>query len=94
MSRLIDVESLKDRMSECTMSNDEYERFCKIIDDEPTAYDFENVMAKLEVMQSLSEEAVEYEKRNGSTEDIYKAQVNHKDFNNLIEIVKKGWCLQ
>ncbi len=44
MSRLIDDMSLKDRVSEYTLSPDEYERFCKIIDAEPTAYNVENVL--------------------------------------------------
>lgn len=44
MSRLIDDMSLKDRVSEYTLSADEYERFCRIIDTEPTANNVENVL--------------------------------------------------
>lgn len=43
MSRLIDDMSLKDRVSEYTLSPDEYQRFCRIIDAEPTAYNVDNV---------------------------------------------------
>ena len=38
MSDLINRSSLKDRASEYALSEDEYKRFCNIIDAEPTAY--------------------------------------------------------
>lgn len=46
--RLIDADSLRDRASEYVLSNDEYERFCKIIKTEPTAYDVDAVVKELE----------------------------------------------
>ena len=48
MGRLIDTDSLKDRASEYTLNEDEYRRFCEIIDAEPTAYDPDKVVEKLE----------------------------------------------
>lgn len=53
MSRLIDDMSLKDRVSEYTLSSDEYERFCRIIDAEPTAYNVDNVLNQLEEEKSF-----------------------------------------
>lgn len=41
MGRLIDTDSLKDRASEYTLNEDEYRRFCEIIDAEPTAFDLD-----------------------------------------------------
>ena len=41
--RLISDEDLKDRASEYCLSEDEYRRFCKIIDAEPTACDMDNL---------------------------------------------------
>lgn len=46
--RLIEANSLRDRASEYALSNDEYERFCKIIEGEPTAYDVDAVVKELE----------------------------------------------
>ena len=48
MGRLIDANSLRDRASEYALSSDEYERFCKIIEGEPTAYDVDAVVKELE----------------------------------------------
>ena len=41
--RLISDEDLKDRASEYCLSEDEYRRFCKIIDAEPTACNMDNL---------------------------------------------------
>ena len=51
MGRLIDTDSLKDRASEYTLNEDEYRRFCEIIDAEPTAYDLEKVVEQLEELK-------------------------------------------
>ena len=48
MGRLIDTDSLKDRASEYTLNNDEYRRFCEIINAESTAYDPDKVVEQLE----------------------------------------------
>lgn len=45
---LISKKSLKDRASEYSLSDDEYKRFCEIIDSEPIAYDTDKVIAQLE----------------------------------------------
>ena len=45
--RLIEDIDLKYRASEYCLSKDEYERFCKIIDAEPTAYDVDKVVEQL-----------------------------------------------
>lgn len=47
MSDLISKKSLKDRASECALSEDEYKRFCEIIDAEPIAYSVEGVAHEL-----------------------------------------------
>lgn len=54
MGRLIDADSLKDRASEYTINKDEYRRFCEIIDAEPTAYDLDKVLERLEEEKELS----------------------------------------
>lgn len=47
LRRLIDATSLKDRASEYAFSEDEYKRFCAIIDAEPTAYNPDKVVEQL-----------------------------------------------
>lgn len=49
---LINRTSLKDRASEYCLTEDEYRRFCKIIDEEPTAYDVDKVVKQLEELKS------------------------------------------
>lgn len=51
--RLIDADSLRDRASEYTQSKDEYERFCKIIESEPTAYDVDAVVEEVKDYRDL-----------------------------------------
>lgn len=48
MERLVDATSLKDRASEYTLNEDEYKRFCAIIDAEPTAYNVDAVVSELD----------------------------------------------
>ena len=45
--RLISDEDLKDRASEYCLSEDEFRRFCKIIDAEPTACDVDKLIKHL-----------------------------------------------
>lgn len=49
---LINRTNLKDRASEYCLTEDEYRRFCKIIDEEPTAYDVDKVVKQLEKLKS------------------------------------------
>lgn len=51
MGRLIDTDSLKDRASEYTLNEDEYRRFCEIIDAEPTAFDLGKVVEQLKELK-------------------------------------------
>ena len=76
MSRLIDDMSLKDRVSEYTLSPDEYERFCRIIDAEPMAYNVDNVLAQLE--------------KNSYFDDYVAEKTKVIDRDRAIEIVKQG----
>ena len=76
MSRLIDDMSLKDRVSEYTLSPDEYERFCRIIDAEPTAYNVDNVLEQLE--------------KNSYFDDYVSEETKVIDRDRAIEIVKQG----
>ncbi len=46
--KLLNADSLKDRVSEYALSEDEYRRFCAIIDAEPVAYDVNKVEERLE----------------------------------------------
>lgn len=48
MGRLIDTDSLKDRVSGYTLNEDEYRRFCEIIDTEPIAFDLDRAVEQLE----------------------------------------------
>lgn len=52
--------------------------------------DIEKVVAELKEMKSLSEDAVEYEKRSENIEDRLRAEASLKDINKIIEIVRKG----
>lgn len=56
--RLIEDIDLKYRASEYCLSKDEYERFCKIIDAEPTAYDVDKVVEQLEKNKFIDCETV------------------------------------
>ena len=81
--RLIDANSLKDRVSEYTLSEDEYKRFCEIIDAEPSACDVDSVVNQLEYelfRWKDSGEAYNDEKEKGIAIGFQKA----------IEIVKGG----
>ena len=49
---LINRTNLKDRASEYCLTEDEYRKFCKIIDGEPTAYDVDKVVKQLEKLKS------------------------------------------
>lgn len=51
MRRLIDTDSMKDRTSEYTLNEDEYRRFCEIIDAEPTAFDLGKVVEQLKELK-------------------------------------------
>lgn len=53
MGRLIDTDNLKDRASEYTLNEDEYRRFCEIIDAEPTVFDLDKVVARLEYQKNI-----------------------------------------
>ena len=51
--RLISAGDLKDRASEYCLSEDEFRRFCKIIDEEPTACDVDKVVEQLEEKERI-----------------------------------------
>ena len=80
MSDLISRLSLKDRASEYALSADEYERFCKVIDVEPTAYDLDNVVEELEKLADASNDHMYESYFDGKEDGIREA----------IEIVKQG----
>ena len=48
---MISKSSLRDRASEYSLSDDEYKRFCEIIDSEPIAYDIDKVVEELEELK-------------------------------------------
>ena len=87
MSDLISRLSLKDRVSEYASSSDEYERFCKIIDAEPTAYDIDKVVEELEELKMryfLTIANTGDEKSDFAYENVGNA------LDKAIEIVKQG----
>lgn len=81
--RLIKDIDLKYRASEYCLSKDEYERFCKIIDAEPTAYDVDKVVEQLEYMKSLYQRLLELKDR-----DYHKYAFKIEALSDAIEIVK------
>lgn len=89
MSDLISRKSLKDRASEYALSSDEYNRFCKIIDGEPTAYDTDEIINELDnAKEKIATE--EYCKNiidtgNCENKDCFKCCAEY-----LINIVKRG----
>lgn len=91
MSRLIDDMSLKDRVSEYTLSSDEYEWFCRIIDAEPTAYNVDNVLKQLEEEKELSyADFDEYVDKVCPCLDAENDDLYHRGLDRAIEIVKQG----
>lgn len=66
------------------------EMFLKAFDESKIAFDTEKVVEQLEEMKSLSEDAVDYEKRHGNIEDRLIAESSLKELNRVIDIVKKG----
>lgn len=90
--RLISDNSLKERVSEHTLSKDEYERFCEIIDAEPTAYDVDKVAKELEELRNkdicdyMDCDVCLYNKKCGVVTD----QSNNLKWDKAIEIVKQG----
>ena len=89
MSDLISRLSLKDRVSEYALSSDEYERFCKIIDAEPTSYDIGKVVDELEklkdkgsvtktemlITKSCVDKAIEIIKQGGVSDDVCECRL-------------------
>ena len=91
MSRMIDDMSLKDRVSEYTKSSDEYERFCRIIDAEPTAYNVDNVLNQLEEEKELSyADFDKYVAEICTCLDTEYDDLYHRGLDRAIEIVKQG----
>ena len=85
--RLIDAESLKDRLSEYTLSKDEYKRFCKIVDAESTAYDVGEVIREIEqlrVQYFITTANTGVKALDVAYEKVYQA------LDKAIEIVKEG----
>ena len=94
MGRLIDADSLKDRASEYTLNNDEYRRFCEIIDAEPTAYDQDNVVEQLEERTAFLKDCTKYgnktaEKQLKSCDTMMMYEVADL-VDDLTDIVKAG----
>lgn len=78
--RLIKDIDLKYRASEYCLSKDEYERFCKIIDAEPTAYDVDKAVRQLEKDKFIDCETVLSDVHQGYNAGLSRA----------IDIVKTG----
>lgn len=78
--RLISDKDLKDRASEYCLSEDEFRRFCKIIDEEPVAYDVDKVVKQLEKDKFIDCETILSDVHQGYNAGLSRA----------IEIVKKG----
>lgn len=86
--KLIKADSLKNRASEYALSEDEYRRFCEIIDAEPTAYDLDKVVEQLKDEQELSYADFEiYAEEHGLSED---DDWHHRGLGRAVEIVKRG----
>lgn len=91
MGRLIDTDSLKDRASEYTFNEDEYRRFCKIIEAEPTAYDLEKMVERLEEEKELSyADFGEYVDGVCPCLDAEYDDFFHRGLERAIEIVARG----
>lgn len=88
MERLIKADSLKDRASKYSLNEDEYRRFCKIIDAEPTACDLNKVVEQLKDEQELSYADFEiYAEEHGLSED---DDWHYRGLGRAVEIVKRG----
>lgn len=86
--RLIKADSLKDRASKYSLNEDEYRRFCKIIDAEPTAYDLDKVVEQLRDEEELSYADFEiYAEEHELSED---DDWHHRGLGRAVEIVKRG----
>ena len=94
MGRLIDTDSLKDRASEYTLNEDEYRRFCEIIDAEPTAYDPDKVLERVGERTAFLKDCTKYGNETAEQQDkSYSTMMMYevKDLvDDLIEIVKGG----
>ena len=79
--KLKDTESLKNRASEYCLSEEEYKRFCKIIDEEPDALSFK---------MDDEERAVSLEKAKDIVEDrgILDSETEKKK-NNVVKFSKR-----
>lgn len=92
MSRLIDIDDERFwdvLFDEACVEGNQAEQI-KTELEKIVAFDTEKVVEQLEEMKSLSEDAVDYEKRHGSIEDRLKAESSLKELNRVIDIVKKG----
>lgn len=73
MGRSIDADSLKDRVSEYTLNEDEQRRFCEIIDAEPTVFD------PIRDMQQYRAIRTAVEKQNPKKPEIVRFGIDPED---------------
>ena len=92
--KLLNVDSLKDRVSEYALSEDEYRRFCAIIDAEPVARDTNKVVEQLEEKTAFLRDCTKYGNKTAEQQDkSYSTMMMYEVaelVDDLIEIVKGG----
>lgn len=88
MMDLINRISLKDRASEYCLTEDEYRRFCKIIDEEPVAYNVDKVIQQIEDEKEYSDaDFISYAETHGIDED---GDYFYAGLNRAISILEGG----
>ena len=87
--RLIDADKLKETLLHYNYTT-EHNQIFRYIDEQPTYYDIDKVVAELEERKALHERLVEYENKNGTVTEKYQHIKAIDVLNDAIEIVKQG----
>lgn len=90
--RLIDVNALKEYCMRASKSDDDFRRvslatLASVIDAQPTAYDVDKVVEKLEKRRM---DALRHLRENKGTEFGYASECVYNALNEAVEIVKGG----
>lgn len=86
MDKLISSEGIKARASEYCLSGEEFNRFCRIIDEEPVAYDVEGVLERLKELPKSSTWNTNSDNIDRDTAvNIVKSGVKYFEFQEIVD---------
>ena len=91
MSDLISRSELIENLMKCEqLGRKSFWIIVNAINEQPTAYDVDNVVEELEERKALHERLVDYETKNGTVTEKYQYIKAIDVLNDAIEIIKQG----